>query len=183
MQEEDAVSACRREAAGREKARGPSRAACWPTAPAVDAADDTAGHLRGPLPPAVVVAAGCHSHLDRLAELPTYSLFRPQTVKETLAEIIPERQALAKQIKAEHGSKQIGTVTVEQLFGGMRGVKCMLWEPSVLDSEEGIRFWGRSCVASFFLSLSRGLMFSPLFPPLLVHPLCPFPPSLPHPVL
>ncbi|BGP20342.1 hypothetical protein JCM10213_001605 [Rhodosporidiobolus nylandii] len=66
------------------------------------------------------------------------------TVKETLAEIIPERQALAKQIKAEHGSKQIGTVTVEQLFGGMRGVKCMLWEPSVLDSEEGIRFWGRS---------------------------------------
>lgn len=26
----------------------------------------------------------------------------------------------------------------------MRGVKAMLWEPSVLDSEEGIRFWGRT---------------------------------------
>ncbi|GAA6017914.1 hypothetical protein JCM10207_003496 [Rhodosporidiobolus poonsookiae] len=67
-----------------------------------------------------------------------------KSIKDTLAEIIPERQALAKQIRSEHGSKQIGTVTVEQIFGGMRGVKCMLWEPSVLDSEEGIRFWGRS---------------------------------------
>lgn len=26
----------------------------------------------------------------------------------------------------------------------MRGLKAMLWEPSVLDSEEGIRFWGRT---------------------------------------
>lgn len=26
----------------------------------------------------------------------------------------------------------------------MRGIKAMLWEPSVLDSEEGIRFWGRT---------------------------------------
>ncbi|GAA5834303.1 hypothetical protein JCM11251_007952 [Rhodosporidiobolus azoricus] len=66
------------------------------------------------------------------------------TIKDTLAEIIPERQALAKKIRSEHGSKVIGTVTVEQVFGGMRGVKSMLWEPSVLDSEEGIRFWGRS---------------------------------------
>jgi citrate synthase len=35
-------------------------------------------------------------------------------------------------------------VTVEQVFGGMRGIKAMLWEPSVLDSEEGIRFWGKT---------------------------------------
>jgi len=61
-----------------------------------------------------------------------------------MAEIIPERQALAKKIRAEHGSKVLGEVTVEQVYGGMRGIKAMLWEPSVLDSEEGIRFWGRS---------------------------------------
>ena len=26
----------------------------------------------------------------------------------------------------------------------MRGIKAMLWEPSVLDAEEGIRFWGKT---------------------------------------
>ncbi|CEQ42749.1 SPOSA6832_04610, partial [Sporobolomyces salmonicolor] len=66
------------------------------------------------------------------------------TIQETLAEIVPERQAMAKELRATHGSKVLGNVTVEQVFGGMRGVKAMLWEPSVLDSEEGIRFWGRS---------------------------------------
>ncbi|GAA6039517.1 hypothetical protein JCM8097_008362 [Rhodosporidiobolus ruineniae] len=81
--------------------------------------------------------------LDRAGREAAGSL-NPLTVKEVLGEVIPERQALAKQIRSEYGSKQIGTVTVEQVFGGMRGVKCMLWDPSVLDSEEGIRFWGRS---------------------------------------
>ena len=28
--------------------------------------------------------------------------------------------------------------------GGMRGLKVMLWQPSVLDANEGIRFWGRT---------------------------------------
>lgn len=30
------------------------------------------------------------------------------------------------------------------MIGGGRGIKYMLWDPSVLDAEEGIRFWGRS---------------------------------------
>jgi len=51
---------------------------------------------------------------------------------------------MAKELRAAHGDKVLGNVTVEQVFGGMRGVKAMLWEPSVLDSEEGIRFWGRT---------------------------------------
>jgi citrate synthase len=33
-------------------------------------------------------------------------------------------------------------VTVDQLIGGARGVKCLLWETSNLDAEEGIRFRG-----------------------------------------
>ena len=36
----------------------------------------------------------------------------------------------------------IGKVTIDQLIGGARGVKCMLWETSNLDAEEGIRFRG-----------------------------------------
>jgi citrate synthase len=31
-------------------------------------------------------------------------------------------------------------VTLDQVYGGARGIKCLVWEGSVLDSEEGIRF-------------------------------------------
>lgn len=33
---------------------------------------------------------------------------------------------------------------VENAIGGMRGIKCMVWEGSVLDADEGIRFHGKS---------------------------------------
>jgi citrate synthase len=36
----------------------------------------------------------------------------------------------------------IGEVTIDQLIGGARSVKCMLWETSNLDPNEGIRFRG-----------------------------------------
>lgn len=42
----------------------------------------------------------------------------------------------------ELGSKVLGEVTVEQAYGGMRGIKGMIWEGSVLDPDEGIRFRG-----------------------------------------
>mmetsp|Transcript_1891 Transcript_1891/g.3283 ORF Transcript_1891/g.3283 Transcript_1891/m.3283 type:complete len:469 (-) Transcript_1891:46-1452(-) len=63
-------------------------------------------------------------------------------LKERLAEVIPEQQEKFKQIKAEHGSKSLGEVTVEQTLGGARGVKSMIWETSLLDADEGIRFRG-----------------------------------------
>ena len=31
---------------------------------------------------------------------------------------------------------------MDQCLGGARGVKCMVWETSLLDAEEGIRFRG-----------------------------------------
>ena len=34
--------------------------------------------------------------------------------------------------------------TVDQAIGGARGVKCMLWETSLLDADEGIRFRGHT---------------------------------------
>lgn len=37
---------------------------------------------------------------------------------------------------------RIGEVTIDQCIGGARGVKCMLWETSNLDANEGIRFRG-----------------------------------------
>ena len=53
--------------------------------------------------------------------------------------------ALKTEIKAllkENGDKEVGTVNLKQVFGGMRGVKSMIWETSVLDANEGIRFRG-----------------------------------------
>ncbi|MBU0755327.1 MAG: citrate (Si)-synthase, eukaryotic [Planctomycetes bacterium] len=54
-------------------------------------------------------------------------------------------KAQGEEIKAllkEHGDKVISEVTLRQAYGGARGVKCMTWEPSLLDPEEGIRFRG-----------------------------------------
>jgi citrate synthase len=64
------------------------------------------------------------------------------SLKEVLAEQIPAKQAELKEIKTKHGSKVLGEVTVDQCIGGGRGVKCMLWETSLLDAAEGIRFRG-----------------------------------------
>ncbi|HPQ97927.1 MAG TPA: citrate (Si)-synthase [Saprospiraceae bacterium] len=43
-----------------------------------------------------------------------------------------------------NGDRKIDEVVVSQVFGGMRGIKSMLWETSQLDPEEGIRFRGYS---------------------------------------
>jgi len=61
---------------------------------------------------------------------------------DTLKEQIPRRQEALKKLKAEHGHKSLGNVTVDQCIGGARDIKSMLWETSLLDAEEGIRFRG-----------------------------------------
>jgi citrate synthase len=63
-------------------------------------------------------------------------------LKERLIEIMPEKQAALKAMKKEHGSKIVDKVTLDQLLGGARSIKCILWETSLLDSLEGIRFRG-----------------------------------------
>lgn len=82
--------------------------------------------------------------IDRADSLNGVNYFPTQSVMDVLAEIIPERQEMAKKLRSEHGNKVIGDIKIDNVFGGMRGLKVMLWDNSVLDSEEGIRFWGRS---------------------------------------
>lgn len=56
-------------------------------------------------------------------------------------------QTAAKEVKEllkEHGDKKIDDVVLDQVIGGMRDITCMLWETSLLDAEEGIRFRGYS---------------------------------------
>ncbi|KAJ7343554.1 citrate synthase-like protein [Mycena albidolilacea] len=67
-----------------------------------------------------------------------------KSLKETLQEVIPGKQAQLKKLKAEHAQTVVGDVKVENIIGGMRGIKAMLWEASVLDPNEGIRFHGLS---------------------------------------
>ena len=64
------------------------------------------------------------------------------TLKEVLEAQIPGKQASLSALKKDHGSVVLGEVTVDQCIGGARGVKCMLWETSNLDADEGIRFRG-----------------------------------------
>lgn len=52
---------------------------------------------------------------------------------------------LAKELKAlrkANADVKVGEVNIAQLFGGMRGVKSMIWETSHLDSIDGIKFRG-----------------------------------------
>jgi citrate synthase len=69
------------------------------------------------------------------------SYSKQASLRETFERVLPEQQALIKQIKEQHGDKILGTCTVGQAYGGMR-IKAMIWEPSLLDPEEGIRFRG-----------------------------------------
>ncbi|MDH4222468.1 MAG: citrate (Si)-synthase, eukaryotic [candidate division Zixibacteria bacterium] len=65
-------------------------------------------------------------------------------LKEKLIQKIKETQGEIKSLVKEYGSKVISEATVEQAYGGMRGIKCMVWETSLLDPMEGIRFRGYS---------------------------------------
>ena len=55
---------------------------------------------------------------------------------------MPIQQQALKKMKQEHGAKYVDKVTIDQLLGGARSIKCMLWETSLLDAQEGIRFRG-----------------------------------------
>uniref|UniRef100_A0A060T984 Citrate synthase n=1 Tax=Blastobotrys adeninivorans TaxID=409370 RepID=A0A060T984_BLAAD len=72
-----------------------------------------------------------------------YSTKEP-TLKERFAELLPEKQEQVKKLRKEHGNTVLGEVTLDQVYGGMRGIKALVWEGSVLDAEEGIRFRGRT---------------------------------------
>jgi citrate synthase len=49
-----------------------------------------------------------------------------------------------KDIIKEHGQKKIGEVQLAQIYQGMRGITGMVYETSLLDAKEGIRFRGFS---------------------------------------
>merc|ERR1712165_189344 len=63
-------------------------------------------------------------------------------LKSALTEKIPVVQEEVKAFRKQHGDTKIGEITVDQIYGGMRGMKGLVTETSVLDADEGIRFRG-----------------------------------------
>lgn len=63
-------------------------------------------------------------------------------LKEVLATKIPEHNKKVAQFREKHGSTVVQQITVDMIYGGMRSMKGMVTETSVLDPEEGIRFRG-----------------------------------------
>lgn len=67
---------------------------------------------------------------------------------EKLKKIFQQKaESLSTEIKSllkEHGTKKIGEVQLSQIYQGMRGITGMVYETSLLDANEGIRFRGYS---------------------------------------
>jgi len=63
-------------------------------------------------------------------------------LKDTFQAKMGPMQQRVKGLVKEHGDKVISEVTVQQAYGGARGVKCIVTETSALDPFEGIRFRG-----------------------------------------
>lgn len=65
-------------------------------------------------------------------------------MKDTFADGLPGEIEKIKKLRKDYGNKVVGEVTLDQVYGGARGIKSLVWEGSVLDSEEGIRFRGKT---------------------------------------
>lgn len=66
------------------------------------------------------------------------------SLRDVLESKVPQEQERVKKFRKEFGNTKVGEVTVDMMYGGMRGIKGLVWEPSVLDPDEGIRFRGLS---------------------------------------
>ncbi len=65
----------------------------------------------------------------------------PSLKEKFTAKMVPMREKVQGILK-QHGDMKVSDVSVAQAYGGMRSVKCMVWETSALDPMEGIRFRG-----------------------------------------
>ena len=64
-------------------------------------------------------------------------------LKDKLAGQIPGLRQDARALVKEHGAKVISEVTVAQAFGGMRGVKAMICDTSLVEPDKGLIIRGR----------------------------------------
>lgn len=65
-------------------------------------------------------------------------------LKKKFSEQSTQLKTELKEMVKQNGDTVVDQVSLAQIIGGMRGIKCMIWETSQLDPEEGIRFRGFS---------------------------------------
>ncbi|MBU1369178.1 MAG: citrate (Si)-synthase, partial [Bacteroidetes bacterium] len=63
-------------------------------------------------------------------------------LKEVLREKINEWRPRTQRLNDEFGDFVVDKVTMGQILGGMRGIKCLVTDISYLDPKEGIRYRG-----------------------------------------
>jgi citrate synthase len=63
-------------------------------------------------------------------------------LKEKLFEKIQEQRPKTQKLFKEYGKAVVDHITVSQILGGMRGIKCLVTDISYLDPNEGIRYRG-----------------------------------------
>ncbi|MBI2264970.1 MAG: citrate (Si)-synthase [Armatimonadetes bacterium] len=65
------------------------------------------------------------------------------TLQERLAEQIPPLAEQVKTLVRNNAQKVVSEVTVEQLYGGMRGIKCLVCDTSLVEADTGLVIRGR----------------------------------------
>ena len=96
-------------------------------------------------PTATATATGPTTRVERgRASATSASDDAASGLKARVAAALERANARLRAIKRAHGDRVVGEVTVNMVAGGMRGITAMLYETSLLDAEEGIRFRGRA---------------------------------------
>jgi citrate synthase len=62
---------------------------------------------------------------------------------------IQENRPRTQKLLKEHGDVKVGEVTIAQVIGGARSVRCLVTDISYLDPQEGIRFRGKLIPETF----------------------------------
>jgi len=65
-------------------------------------------------------------------------------LKQQFAQKAADLRIKVKAMLKEHGDTVVESVTLDQIYGGARNIRMMVWETSELDPMEGIRFRGYS---------------------------------------
>ena len=65
-------------------------------------------------------------------------------LKNRIAELLPAQREKMAKLNKEHGNKIVDKVDVGQILGGARSIKSMVWDVSLLDANEGIRYRGKT---------------------------------------
>ena len=63
-------------------------------------------------------------------------------IQEKIAAKLPDWRERVQRLVKEHGTMKVGDVTVEQVYGGIRGVQINVSDISYIDPKEGIRIRG-----------------------------------------